>query len=548
MKIFPGAGALAAARARPRRRWRWPSATSTACTSGTRRCCARRASARPRRGGAVGGADLRPRTPPACSRRTAAPPLIMSLERRLELLRRGRRSTWRSSSRSRASSPPSRPTASCARCWRATSARATWSSATTSASAAGARATPRAARPARAAAGPRAWRSIPPVTVDGLPCSSTQGARVRARGATSRAPRRCSAGPFEIDGRGGARRGARARPRLSDRQRRARGRAAARSSASTRRGRAILDGAGAGRHAAHRARSASARNPTFAEPGRRRSTVEAYLLDFDGDLYGRRLRLEIVRPPARRAALRVDRRRWSTQIAADVARGPRVIVLTDVRHRDDGRAVRQAGARRSRRSAIYRRLRRGGRRRRRIAARGYRGAHRRARARAAPRPRRRHRDRRALRVDRRRRRGRRSNGGCRPTTPAPALQILVLRRDADGIETEPRTMPLGAAARPRPLLIAGPPLACAPPPAAWTATRFVPLVAPSRSDRRLAPIPPRVSSDRRRMFTGVITALVTPLRGDTRRRGGAAPPGRGADRRRRRRARARSARPASRRR
>jgi riboflavin kinase/FMN adenylyltransferase len=53
----------------------------------------------------------------------------------------------------------------------------------------------------------------------------------------------------------------------------------------------ILDGpqAGAGRPAA----VSVGRNPTFTGDGAPIS-VEAYLLDFDGDLYGRRLRLELL--------------------------------------------------------------------------------------------------------------------------------------------------------------------------------------------------------------------------------------------------------------
>ncbi len=46
--------------------------------------------------------------------------------------------------------------------------------------------------------------------------------------------------------------------------------------------------------------------PTFVTG--RGLLVEAFLLDFDGDLYGRELRLEFRRPDARRAPLRVRRR------------------------------------------------------------------------------------------------------------------------------------------------------------------------------------------------------------------------------------------------
>jgi riboflavin kinase / FMN adenylyltransferase len=59
-------------------------------------------------------------------------------------------------------------------------------------------------------------------------------------------------------------------------------------------------------------------NPTFV-PGAREITVEAYLLDFDGDLYGKRLRLELL------ARLREERRFASAdelvaQIHRDIAR------------------------------------------------------------------------------------------------------------------------------------------------------------------------------------------------------------------------------------
>jgi riboflavin kinase / FMN adenylyltransferase len=59
-------------------------------------------------------------------------------------------------------------------------------------------------------------------------------------------------------------------------------------------------------------------NPTFV-PGAREITIEAYLLDFDGDLYGQRLRLEVL------ARLREERRFASAdelvaQIHQDIAR------------------------------------------------------------------------------------------------------------------------------------------------------------------------------------------------------------------------------------
>ena len=46
--------------------------------------------------------------------------------------------------------------------------------------------------------------------------------------------------------------------------------------------------------------------------------IEAYLLDFDGDLYGQPLRVEFLRAPARREALRDASRRCVEQMARDV--------------------------------------------------------------------------------------------------------------------------------------------------------------------------------------------------------------------------------------
>jgi riboflavin kinase/FMN adenylyltransferase len=64
-------------------------------------------------------------------------------------------------------------------------------------------------------------------------------------------------------------------------------------------------------------------NPTFV-PGAREITVEAYLLDFDGDLYGKRLRLELL------ARLREERRFASAdelvaQIHQDIARTREIV-------------------------------------------------------------------------------------------------------------------------------------------------------------------------------------------------------------------------------
>ena len=44
----------------------------------------------------------------------------------------------------------------------------------------------------------------------------------------------------------------------------------------------------------HPAAISVGRRPTFYEPGRHRSLVEAYLLDFDGDLYGEAARVSFV--------------------------------------------------------------------------------------------------------------------------------------------------------------------------------------------------------------------------------------------------------------
>ena len=70
---------------------------------------------------------------------------------------------------------------------------------------------------------------------------------------------------------------------------------------------------------AHKAALSVGSNPTFtAASGAAPVTVEAHLLDFDGDLYGRRLRLEVLH------RLRDERRFESVealleQIAADIA-------------------------------------------------------------------------------------------------------------------------------------------------------------------------------------------------------------------------------------
>ncbi len=131
---------------------------------------------------------------------------------------------------------------------------------------------------------------IPPVTVDGRPCSSTEIRKLVRAGQTGEAAALLGR-PYEIQGQvvRGAGRGrglgfptanvapdAELRPAL--------GIYAARAE--------ILDGPDAGTRRA--AALSIGRNPTFAgaDPAAA-ATVEAYLLDFDADLYGRRLRLEI---------------------------------------------------------------------------------------------------------------------------------------------------------------------------------------------------------------------------------------------------------------
>ena len=62
--------------------------------------------------------------------------------------------------------------------------------------------------------------------------------------------------------------------------------------------------------------------PTFVTG--RGLLVEAFLLGFDGDLYGRELRLEFLVAPARRAALRLASRSWSTRWRRDVEETRRI--------------------------------------------------------------------------------------------------------------------------------------------------------------------------------------------------------------------------------
>jgi len=132
---------------------------------------------------------------------------------------------------------------------------------------------------------------IPPVTIDGIPCSSTWVRQLCAEGDVRRAGTLLSR-PVEIEGRvvRGAARGralgfptanvapeGELVPKL--------GIYAARTT--------LLDGPDAG--AVHQTALSIGRNTTFTGSGAGAPvSVEAYLLDFDGDLYGRRVRLELV--------------------------------------------------------------------------------------------------------------------------------------------------------------------------------------------------------------------------------------------------------------
>ena len=155
---------------------------------------------------------------------------------------------------------------------------------------------------------------IPPIAIDGVPCSSTRIRALVAAGETVAAARLLGR-PFELEGvvmRGAGRgRGlgfptanvapeGQLRPKL--------GIYAARA--------VVLDGPLAG--TVRTAALSVGTNPTFAESGGDAVTVEAYLLDFDDDLYDRRLRIEVG------ARLRDERKFASidaliVQIQADVA-------------------------------------------------------------------------------------------------------------------------------------------------------------------------------------------------------------------------------------
>jgi riboflavin kinase/FMN adenylyltransferase len=129
---------------------------------------------------------------------------------------------------------------------------------------------------------------IPQVTVDGVACSSTKIRELVTAGRTREAARLLGR-PYELEGpvvRGAGRGRALGFPTANvaaDAELRpALGIYAARA--------LILDGPAAG--AARPAALSVGRNPTFTGPGAAVS-VEAFLLDWDGDLYDRRLRLEV---------------------------------------------------------------------------------------------------------------------------------------------------------------------------------------------------------------------------------------------------------------
>jgi len=153
---------------------------------------------------------------------------------------------------------------------------------------------------------------IPPIALGGVPCSSTRIRQLVSAGDTQAAAHLLGR-PFELEGRvvrgEGRGRGlgfptaniaveGELRPKLGIYAARAR----------------VLDGPLAG--TARAAALSAGTNPQFSGAG---VTVEAYLLDFDGDLYDRRLRLEVG------ARLRDEQRFESVdaliaQIRADVAR------------------------------------------------------------------------------------------------------------------------------------------------------------------------------------------------------------------------------------
>jgi riboflavin kinase/FMN adenylyltransferase len=156
---------------------------------------------------------------------------------------------------------------------------------------------------------------VPPVMADGLVCSSTKIREFALEGRVEGAALLLGR-PFEVEGLvvRGAGRGRKLGvptanvavegellPRLGIYAGRAR----------------ILEGSSERAGAAHRAAISVGSNPTFVAGGG--VSVEAYLLDFDGDLYGQRLRVELT------ARLRDEQRFESVealveQIDADIAR------------------------------------------------------------------------------------------------------------------------------------------------------------------------------------------------------------------------------------
>ena len=154
---------------------------------------------------------------------------------------------------------------------------------------------------------------IPPVSVAGLPCSSTRIRELCAAGEV-RGAAALLGRPVEIEGpvvRGAARGKSLGFPTANVVPE---GELVPKLGIYAARAR-LLDGPDAG--AVHKAALSIGRNITFGTDDA--VTVEAHLLDFDGDLYGRRLRLEIHR------RLRDEQRFASIdalvgQIHADVAR------------------------------------------------------------------------------------------------------------------------------------------------------------------------------------------------------------------------------------
>ena len=131
---------------------------------------------------------------------------------------------------------------------------------------------------------------IPPVTTDGLPCSSTRIRELCASGDVRRAAALLGR-PVEIEGRvvrGAARGKALGFPTANLAPE---GELTPRVGIYAARTR-ILEGPQAG--SVHQTALSVGRNPTFTgEGGAAPVTVEGYLLDFEGDLYDRRLRLEV---------------------------------------------------------------------------------------------------------------------------------------------------------------------------------------------------------------------------------------------------------------